>query len=449
MKIFLTLMLLVFAFSKISAQEGGDELGWMEMEIFMMTTGLNQGETVRYELEAMGTVWRAEETSPPSGYEISNNHNLAYYPILTKPETGNTNFNNLNTIWGYNWMQPFITYYHSYDSVAHGLYKVSIAPGDQYFYLDYRDDRYNWQTVYTHAPGGLDIWILYNKSLNRFMYRRQGLTNPNPQYWTQVQKGDYVGLWTIKEVSKPTTGSFPNFWTNCLSVGNDGNSHPRLVWGPYPSEIGIYEYRIYREYGGWHLLASVDADVYTYVDETVFINPPGGGAGTDVYYYVKGVYMENPPDPTETTPTNTVIVNVPGKEIDKQSEEPEINNKSTFSLSQNYPNPFNPTTIISYSIPNKERVIIKIFDVFGSEVTTLEDGYKESGSYQIGFNGEGLASGIYFYSLDVGNYRKTGKMILQKQIIISATVETAVAEYTFFASSKRLFINSALYEDIE
>ena len=67
-----------------------------------------------------------------------------------------------------------------------------------------------------------------------------------------------------------------------------------------------------------------------------------------------------------------------------------------------------------YSIPNKERVILKVFDVFGREVTTLEDGYKESGSYQIEFNGEELASGVYFYRLNIGNYVKTGKMILQK-----------------------------------
>ncbi|MFO7524098.1 MAG: T9SS type A sorting domain-containing protein [Ignavibacteriaceae bacterium] len=88
-----------------------------------------------------------------------------------------------------------------------------------------------------------------------------------------------------------------------------------------------------------------------------------------------------------------------------------INN---FSLFQNYPNPFNPSTIIKYQIPDAGYVSLKVYDVLGSEVATLVNGYKNANSYEIEFNASGLASGIYFYSLNAGAYYETKKMILTK-----------------------------------
>lgn len=237
------LLFLIFVSTNLFSQE---KPGWTEMEIFMMTTGLSPEETIRYKFEAIGKVWRYEIANPPTGYEFSNWHNLAYYPILTQPGTGNTNFNDIFSIWGYNWMIPFQTYNHNADSIANGLYKVSIEYGDQYFYLDYRDDRYSSTSIYETAAGGVDIWILYNKNENKFMYRKEGILDPNPNFWNQITKGSHLGIWDIKEVGKPTTGNFPDFWENCLAVVNSGNGNPRLVWGPNPDFENISGYKIYR-----------------------------------------------------------------------------------------------------------------------------------------------------------------------------------------------------------
>lgn len=68
-------------------------------------------------------------------------------------------------------------------------------------------------------------------------------------------------------------------------------------------------------------------------------------------------------------------------------------------LRQNYPNPFNPTTVISYSLPNDGPASMKVFDLLGREVTTLFNGPRKAGTYELRFDGSSLASGIYIYRL--------------------------------------------------
>ena len=85
-----------------------------------------------------------------------------------------------------------------------------------------------------------------------------------------------------------------------------------------------------------------------------------------------------------------------------------------YSLLQNYPNPFNPTTTIKYSIPEDALVELKIFDVLGKEVFVLKNEIQKTGSYSIVFDGSNLASGIYFYRIQAGDFIDTKKFILLK-----------------------------------
>ena len=89
-----------------------------------------------------------------------------------------------------------------------------------------------------------------------------------------------------------------------------------------------------------------------------------------------------------------------------------------FSLSQNYPNPFNPSTKISWQSPLSGHQTLKIFDMLGNEVATLVDEYRNAGRYEIEFNsnlnGRQLASGVYIYRLQAGDYISSKKMILLK-----------------------------------
>ncbi len=86
----------------------------------------------------------------------------------------------------------------------------------------------------------------------------------------------------------------------------------------------------------------------------------------------------------------------------------------TYKLSQNYPNPFNPTTNIKFSIPTSGNVKLVVFDVLGREVTTLVNEMKTAGNYVVDFDASSLSSGVYFYTLESGNFTQTKKMLLVK-----------------------------------
>lgn len=83
-------------------------------------------------------------------------------------------------------------------------------------------------------------------------------------------------------------------------------------------------------------------------------------------------------------------------------------------LSDNYPNPFNPGTVIRYRIPYEGEITLKVYDILGNEVARLEEGKKPPGSYEVTFNGSGLASGVYFYELRTDKFRNVKKLMLVK-----------------------------------
>lgn len=85
-----------------------------------------------------------------------------------------------------------------------------------------------------------------------------------------------------------------------------------------------------------------------------------------------------------------------------------------FELKQNYPNPFNPVTNINFSIPKAGNVTLKVFDISGRETAALFSGRLSAGSYNYDFDASGLASGIYFYTLQSEGFIKTMKMVLVK-----------------------------------
>ena len=89
-------------------------------------------------------------------------------------------------------------------------------------------------------------------------------------------------------------------------------------------------------------------------------------------------------------------------------------NPSGYRLNQNYPNPFNPSTTISYRLPGRSFVTLKVYDVLGREVQTLVSGEESAGEHTIMFDGNGLSSGVYIYRLTAGLYRESREMLLLK-----------------------------------
>jgi len=95
-------------------------------------------------------------------------------------------------------------------------------------------------------------------------------------------------------------------------------------------------------------------------------------------------------------------------------EEESENIPKEFVLYQNYPNPFNPTTTIRFSLPQRDHVVLKVFDVLGREMTTLVNGELNPGEHTVVFNAKGLPSGVYFYQLRAGIFIQTKKMLIIK-----------------------------------
>jgi hypothetical protein len=102
------------------------------------------------------------------------------------------------------------------------------------------------------------------------------------------------------------------------------------------------------------------------------------------------------------------------KSNSKEISYKDINLVKTYTLEQNYPNPFNPSTLIHYEMPKDGFVTLKVYDILGNIVKTLVNQYQSKGRYDINFNANNLASGIYFYRLQSGSFISTKKMLLLK-----------------------------------
>lgn len=86
----------------------------------------------------------------------------------------------------------------------------------------------------------------------------------------------------------------------------------------------------------------------------------------------------------------------------------------TYNLEQNYPNPFNPITKITYEIQKEGLVMMKVYDILGREVKNLVNEVKTAGRYTVLLDGSDLASGVYFYRIESGDFVQVKRMILLK-----------------------------------
>jgi hypothetical protein len=95
------------------------------------------------------------------------------------------------------------------------------------------------------------------------------------------------------------------------------------------------------------------------------------------------------------------------------------NESKSFALGQNFPNPFNPTTKIAYRLNKSAQVRLSVYDITGREVNRLVDRYQSVGDYNISwnsndYNGQKMASGMYFARLNVDNESVSRKMVMTK-----------------------------------
>jgi photosystem II stability/assembly factor-like uncharacterized protein len=103
------------------------------------------------------------------------------------------------------------------------------------------------------------------------------------------------------------------------------------------------------------------------------------------------------------------ISELPTQVINQPEHQPE-----GFELLQNYPNPFNPSTTIEFALPKSAFVTLKVYNLLGEEVATLVAEQRSAGIHKFNWDARGLASGVYLYRLEAGEFVETRKLILMR-----------------------------------
>lgn len=114
---------------------------------------------------------------------------------------------------------------------------------------------------------------------------------------------------------------------------------------------------------------------------------------------------------------SNIVCTMAGVDIETGTDDDEVPVPAQFGLTQNFPNPFNPSTRIEYSIARAVPVTLSVYNILGEKLTTLVSKVMTPGNYFAewdGCDGRGrqVASGIYLYCIDAGDFRDTKKMLL-------------------------------------
>jgi hypothetical protein len=201
--------------------------------------------------------------------------------------------------------------------------------------------------------------------------------------------------WFVDDISIVVYGIVPVELSSFTAIAQDANVLLNWVTSTETNNMGFdVERRTTKSNSGWQKLGFINGKgtttektSYSFVDK----NPADGKS----YYRLKQIDFDG----------SSKIYN---------SVEVDFGSVKEYSLSQNYPNPFNPSTDIIYTLAKSGNITLKVYNILGSEVTTLVDGFMEAGKHSVKFNAKDFTSGVYFYTIKADNFTSTRKMILMK-----------------------------------
>ncbi|MEI7483159.1 MAG: T9SS type A sorting domain-containing protein [Ignavibacteriota bacterium] len=205
--------------------------------------------------------------------------------------------------------------------------------------------------------------------------------------------------------------------------------YPILTWNhnmePDMIQNSNKRYKIFRAFDALNTVPqsfTEIADVYinkdtppSFIDYNVYgeCNGIGQGDVNRIRYKIKAVDSTNWASVySDFVATTSQYLNRGGDDGDGLVLNPEIPRE--FNLSQNYPNPFNPATKINFELPKQGFITLKVYDIIGREIKTLVNEVKQAGYYTVDFNGSSLASGVYFYRIQSGDFVSVKRMVLVK-----------------------------------
>lgn len=236
----------------------------------------------------------------------------------------------------------------------------------------------DWITYTIDSTGDVGLYSsIAVDSENKIHIACLDWTNKDLKYMTNKS-----GVWTTSTIdSIDDVGRYS-------SIKIDSNNKVHISYMNYTNSDLLY---ITNQSGGWI------KDTVESLDDVGRFSSIALDAGNNVhicYYDATKSYLKY-----ANSTLSTIIKN-------------EIDFPYQFVLKQNYPNPFNPVTTITFSLPERSFVSLKVFDALGREVSNLISGQLPAGTYSRQWNASGLASGIYFYCLQVGNFIETKKLVL-------------------------------------
>ena len=257
-------------------------------------------------------------------------------------------------------------------------------------------------TFYFTIPGPKMIWqfgeLGYDYSINWPCMTEACRLDPKPIRWDYFEDGNRKNLYKVWQALIKLK-EYDTFNTDDFTFSLNG--YLKRITLNHPSMnaniIGNFNVILmsinpqFPNTGWWYDYFSGDSMFVTNLTQTINLEP----GEFHIYTTVK-----------LPTPEEGILLDI------ENSDESDL--PTEYSLEQNYPNPFNPATTIKFSVKQPDIVRIKIYDVLGREVKTLVNEFKQAGTYDVQFSATGLASGIYLYRIDSGNYVQTKKMILLK-----------------------------------
>jgi hypothetical protein len=280
---------------------------------------------------------------------------------------------------------------------------------------------------YVTTDGG-NTWNKHTINDQQFISSMNKMIFTDPGH---VWFANQYGAWLSRDTAKtwtlfPVDGAFEAFdfvdslngWLSLwggqfkkLAYTTDGGITWEYIDKPYAFQSqDILTYRVGNYYGGMVTLESgydgsliqyKQGDSYAYIIPTYTGNPLNSFAtyrkGNTLHIWAGGFGM------TLLHNTDFIITGV--KDVKHQVI-------SSYSLSQNFPNPFNPATDISFSIPKRSFVSIKVYDLIGREVAIIVSQELSAGTYTRQWNANNMPSGVYFYRLQAGSFTETKKLVL-------------------------------------
>ena len=270
-----------------------------------------------------------------------------------------------------------------------------------------RNDRFIYVGIGAYQPyvsSELDAQIDSTRSLGadgQLYFRNDNVANRN-----------FSGRYDLPAIVPPMPWrslSEPNPVRNLLA--DVTGSQVTLEWDePTPGRgetDPLFRYLVYRakasEAISDQLIIDNPAHIVALTGERIFVDEPETGeTGEDYVYYVAALSRNN----VEGEFVKTELSVVPTDAEHLVAEQ--------FELLQNYPNPFNPATNITFKIPVTSHVTLEIFDVAGRRIATLLDESHSPGTHTVTWDASTLASGVYLYRLQAGDFRQTRSMMLMK-----------------------------------